>query len=311
MSGSHRHQITSYSRIGACRLLGPPEVDKQGSGVRRTHPHRLTASRPAPDGALSRWDVVNTGTLSEIDYRRKKVQIKNDQSENKLLIDVGLVLIVLSSWFFYIITWSILLLIISIIITLMSTSIILNRYNNIYLIKKFQNIIASIVGLIYFIILYAYSFWLIVLSTMLSWAILILIFRGVIELINLTGNELDSNTYEKPILFIATLITGIALSYKGEFLLLVFHKILNVGNLNKKDYSRPIANRILQISNLRKRFYEFSIILYALKVFEDLSKTTVVSWEIWSSYKAVAIEVLLTFVAIDGYINNFFVKSKK
>ncbi|MEC0255664.1 hypothetical protein [Paenibacillus lautus] len=37
-----------------------------GSEFSRTHPHRLTASRPAPGGALSRWDVVNTGTLDEI-----------------------------------------------------------------------------------------------------------------------------------------------------------------------------------------------------------------------------------------------------
>lgn len=38
----------------------------QGSEISRTHPHRLTASRSAPGGALSRWTVVNTITLSEI-----------------------------------------------------------------------------------------------------------------------------------------------------------------------------------------------------------------------------------------------------
>ena len=67
-------QLTQYSRIGHSPSVrhevrsGIGEAFQfRGSGISRTHPHRLTAqAQPAPDGALSRWDVVNTITLGEI-----------------------------------------------------------------------------------------------------------------------------------------------------------------------------------------------------------------------------------------------------
>lgn len=46
--------------------LGRQEV-KSGKWIQATHPHHLTASRPAAEAALRWWDVVgNAGTLCEI-----------------------------------------------------------------------------------------------------------------------------------------------------------------------------------------------------------------------------------------------------
>lgn len=46
--------------------------DIQRSWIRRTHPHRLNTLWPASDEALSWWDVVNTGTLSESHVKIKE-----------------------------------------------------------------------------------------------------------------------------------------------------------------------------------------------------------------------------------------------
>jgi hypothetical protein len=41
-----RHQLTPHSRIGA-NAPRSARSRQQGSGIRRTHPHHLTASQPA------------------------------------------------------------------------------------------------------------------------------------------------------------------------------------------------------------------------------------------------------------------------
>ena len=65
-------RLTPYSRIGHSPSVRQElevvrrGISVSGSGSSRTHPHRLTAqAQPAPGGALSQWDVVNTITLSE------------------------------------------------------------------------------------------------------------------------------------------------------------------------------------------------------------------------------------------------------
>ncbi|MGM1046989.1 MAG: hypothetical protein ACQEXX_12695 [Bacillota bacterium] len=63
---SSRMSEASDNIIFTLRNLTVPrstQGDWQGSGIRRTHPQRLTASRPAAVADLSRWDVVNTVTL--------------------------------------------------------------------------------------------------------------------------------------------------------------------------------------------------------------------------------------------------------
>lgn len=63
------YQITSYPRFGPGGL-SVRNKQMAGKQIQRTHPHRLKA----PGGALSRCDVVDTGTLSEtckIERRKK------------------------------------------------------------------------------------------------------------------------------------------------------------------------------------------------------------------------------------------------
>ena len=57
-----------------------------GKQIQRTHPHHLTALRPAPDGALRWWDVVNTITLSETAEAKGKLYhgIQRYCRENKI-----------------------------------------------------------------------------------------------------------------------------------------------------------------------------------------------------------------------------------
>jgi hypothetical protein len=61
-----------------------------GSRIRRTHPHRLTVSRPAAGAALSRWDVVDTGTLYDIPGRDVE-NMNSDYYSNDLTEDETLV----------------------------------------------------------------------------------------------------------------------------------------------------------------------------------------------------------------------------
>lgn len=47
---------------------------KQGSGVRRTHPHRLTAQAQPGLQPFSWWDVVNARTLYDIAENAVQIQ---------------------------------------------------------------------------------------------------------------------------------------------------------------------------------------------------------------------------------------------
>lgn len=64
-----RKSGASANIISTLRSQAVPRSARRGlqgvdSGVHILH--RLTASRPALGGALSRWDIVDTGTLGEI-----------------------------------------------------------------------------------------------------------------------------------------------------------------------------------------------------------------------------------------------------
>ncbi|MEX3620764.1 hypothetical protein, partial [Paenibacillus glucanolyticus] len=67
-SGSGGHHLTSYPRIGAGRLLGPREaIGRETDSADTSAPTNRIAA--APVGRLSRWDVVDTGTLYVIGAR--------------------------------------------------------------------------------------------------------------------------------------------------------------------------------------------------------------------------------------------------
>lgn len=66
-----RKSGTSANIISTLRSQAAPRSARRGlqgvdSGGHILHRLTATASRPAPGGALSRWDVMDTGTLAEI-----------------------------------------------------------------------------------------------------------------------------------------------------------------------------------------------------------------------------------------------------
>ncbi len=97
---------TSHNTIFTHRAfaLGPSGVrsgfggafQQRGSRFSRTHPHRLTAqAQPVPGGTLSRWDVVNTITLGEIDVKNERALSMKLRSVRSLFAII-LLLVILS-----------------------------------------------------------------------------------------------------------------------------------------------------------------------------------------------------------------------
>lgn len=64
--GRPEHPITSYPRFGALRLLRSARRELAGEQNQADTSAPTNRIAAAPYGALSRWDVVDTGTLGEI-----------------------------------------------------------------------------------------------------------------------------------------------------------------------------------------------------------------------------------------------------
>jgi len=117
------------------------------------------------------------------------------------------------------------------------------------------------------------------------------------------GVYIDMDVFRTPIRYVSTLVTATLFAYSGEKIILEFHDIL-IGDAESSPITRRVWNRYIKKINCRKRVYELYVLFYILSVIEKLSGTQLINSAFWMVYKDMALEVLLSFVAIDTYVMN-------
>jgi hypothetical protein len=193
-----------------------------------------------------------------------------------------------------------------------SISILTRPFKKNRIVKVFDFFASWILGIFYLIGTIWLSFALIYLSVIIVWAILKIALDFIIIL--LQHYEVLNNynvKYDTAVIYISSLIAAIIMSYFGQYIIVLIDKIFGYSATNKTDTPRKISLLIFKHINLRKRVYELSIIMYVLSVIETLTNTLILNNIFWITYKPVALEVMLTFVAFDTYIMNFYRKGNK
>lgn len=233
--------------------------------------------------------------------------------DNKLDVISGIILVLIAMiiWTVFYYNNSIFYLVLATFATAFSFSVLLGPFSKFFVIRVLLKFLGWIIGIYYLLVIFLLSCLLIFLSGMIIFASVTIISKCFFWLLETIDIYVSEDLTSKPILYLSILLTGISLSYYGEKVISLLDKILSIGSTNKNGISKNIAILILKYVDLRRRFYEFSILLYILTVCEDLSQMTFITADIWVDYKSVALEVLLTFVAIDGYVSNFLAKPKK
>ncbi len=240
--------------------------------------------------------------------------VENDKKRDmKIHVSFGLILIIVSlgTWWYYHYSGSIHILFLSIFTSLITVSIILIPFKENNIINRILNIIGGVLGIVYLFTIIATSFVLVCLSSILVWVVFTVILKSIVW--GLVYIELVDNMdlFELPILYCAILSALVSLSYFGDKIIVVVHKALGAGATNKNEIPRNIAKLILKYINVRRRLYELSIILYILSAVENMSTVSLIPFSIWDTYKKIALEVLIAFVAIDQYVSSFLSNSKK
>lgn len=184
-----------------------------------------------------------------------------------------------------------------------------NRLRNKYVYRYVLKPFAYILDFIQFILTFVMGVFLPYLAIIVAWSILTMIITVLIKLLNLPFNDV-SNEINPAIIYISSLVTMIIMSYKGEVIITLVDKTLNYGVMNRNKYSIKIALFFYKRFNIRRRLYELSIVLYILTVMESFSNITFINFSLWTNYKMVSLETLLTFVAIDTYISNVKMNNK-
>jgi len=182
----------------------------------------------------------------------------------------------------------------------LSIFILLNPMKNYPIIKQFHSLSVHILNIIINLLIVYKIFVEPILVFIIIFAIQFILLRLVSFIFNYNiGPE---------ILYLSLLITIIIFAYKGVYLTHYFHsKILN--NKGKAHtYSNKATVRILSAINFRRRIYEIMIIMYIISSIEKLSIDFMIDNIYWQNYSKISLEILLSFVAIDGYVNTFMPK---
>lgn len=126
---------------------------------------------------------------------------------------------------------------------------------------------------------------------------------GIWELINLFYTFNDGKLLA---IYFTTLIILLIIAYRGSQLISFFFKLFSSFKLTSSDKSKiNLINKVLEVTFLRRRVYEFSIIIMILSSIEKFSNTSIINNLLWVNYSEVSLEVLVTFVAIDTYLQTF------
>ena len=106
------------------------------------------------------------------------------------------------------------------------------------------------------------------------------------------------------IIYFAFVITIILFAYKGVYLTYLYQKFFKS---DKEIYTiiGKLTVKMVYKINFRRRIYEIMILMYILFSIEKLSANFNIENIYWTNYSKISLEILLTFVVIDGYVNAF------
>lgn len=240
--------------------------------------------------------------------------MKNNEISLKESILLGTTILILTlilfSLFFY--SQVYLLLPLCLISGIFSVSIFTRPFKKYRIVKVFDFFASWVLGIFYIIGTIFLSFALIYVSVILVWGLLKIALDFIVTLLQHYEILINYNIeYDTGVIYISSLIAAIIMSYFGNNIIVLIDKLLGYAATNKTDTPRKISLLIFKHINLRKRVYELSIIMYVLSVIETLSNTSILNNIFWTTYKPVALEVMLTFVAFDTYIMNFYRSGNK
>lgn len=232
---------------------------------------------------------------------------KRDQ---KIEISFGIILILFSllTWIIYFFQGGIALLLMGIFSSLLAIASVTRPIKNLRIIKFYDFLFGWIMGILYIVSIIGISFILVFMSIFLLWVSLTGVFKGITWLLNFYHIfEIDWNEANKPIFYCSTLSTVVLLSYFGEKIILILNRLLKYGSSSTVgiETSKSLALLLNKYIDYRQRCYQISIGLYIFSVIEKLSNANLITYPLWMSYKSVALEVLLSFVAIDSYVQNY------
>lgn len=236
--------------------------------------------------------------------------IKNEDFKAKIIIGITLLIISLAFGIIFYLYYPTLL-VLSIFALLLGISIITRPIKELKIVQYYDLIVGWIMGMIYLIAIVVMSLILVFLSVLLTWALLTIGFKcmawifGYVDNINMNWEE-DN----KALIYCSSLATAILVSYQGNRLVLLLSKLFRFLASNKESgqLSQGLALLLIKHLDFRRRCYEISIGLYVFSVIEKLVNNNLLSLPLWLMYKTVALEVLLSFVAIDSYIRNYPIK---
>lgn len=197
---------------------------------------------------------------------------------------------------------------------LVGITVITRPLKQLRIIQYFDIGFSWILAIIYLIATVTISIGLVFLSIYLTWVLLTIGIKcfmwlfGYAETVRI--NWKDDN---KVLLYCSTLATAVLVSYQGNALVVLVNKLFRFSTSNKSsvEITEKLALMFIKYADFRRRCYEISIALYIFSVIEKLLNKNLLSLPFWLTYKTVALEVLLSFVAIDSYVRNYPFKRKK
>ena len=160
------------------------------------------------------------------------------------------------------------------------------------LVQKIINFLILVLGIYQAIVIPIGVFLIIMLIPLISWII-------IFHILNITVRVSEA------IYYFSFLFSIVLFSYKGKRILdyfLVLIKKLGTGSQPGVVYlSTKFFNRLC----FRRRIYELMIFVNIFSTMEKLIGTSIIKLNLWISYSKVSLEVLISFVAIDSYVNLF------
>jgi hypothetical protein len=205
-------------------------------------------------------------------------------------------------------------LVLSIFGVLIVVSIITRPIKQLKIVQYFDLSFGWILASIYLVATFAISIGLVFFSIYLTWVLLTIGFKSIMWIFGYAEtvrmNWADDN---KVLLYCSTLATVILASYQGNNLIILVNKLFRISSNNKNpvEITEKFALLFVKYADFRRRCYEISIALYIFSVIEKLFNKNLLSLPLWLTYKTVALEVLLSFIAIDSYVRNYPIKRKK
>lgn len=240
---------------------------------------------------------------------------KKDNFKQNLKLGATLTLISLAiGMIYYIYHPTLTFLVLAIFVLLLGVSIFTRPIKHLKIIQYFDLVFGWIMGLIYLIATIAISLILVFLSIYITWVLLTIGFKCLTWIVGYSDSiRLNWEDDNKAILYCSTLSTAILVSYQGNNLVILLNKLFRLSASNKEsvEISQGLALLFIKYVDFRRRCYEISIGLYVFSVIEKLLNNNLLSLPFWLTYKTVALEVLLSFVAIDTYVRNYPLKKKK